>query len=332
MAGIKSIFKLIVIIFLCALQVYAIAEPKKTRKVLIDRIIAIVNDDVITQTDLQRSLFPLVRQLKNVYQGGELQQKMHEASIQVLEELISNKLILQTAKHLKEKEILQVQDREVNQYMQKIISQFPSKEVFEETLKQENLSFEDFKQDTIDQLLVKSLVSREVSSKVLITKQQVQDYYHEHTNDFSFPPQITFRQIWLKSGSKMDEKKTQINDLRLQVLNGIDFGELAKQYSEGPKAKEGGLWENIEQGKFIPELEDIIWNTKPGEVTDVVETHLGFHLIKVEVIQKSRTLEMNEVWNKIENQLYIKQAEEIRHKWLSDLKSKAHIVVHDLNA
>ncbi len=306
-----------------------VSYKPRHRRITVDGIVAMVNQEVITNTDLQRAIIPLLKQLKSRFSGEEFAQKMQEARSKVLDQLIDNKLILQTALGLKDKQELTIPEKELLQYMQRIISQFPSKEVFEETLKQENLSFEDFKKDCTDQLLVKQLVSKEVSSRVFVTNQDVQDHYAQNKSKYEVPARATFSQIWLKKeAADADAKKKLLQDVVQKIKQGADFKSLVKQYSEGPNASSGGQWKQVEKGKFTPELDSVIWSLKPGEMSAIVETPVSLHLILMESIEKERVTPVQEVWQDIQEEIYIQRAEELRKKWIAELRSKAFIEIH----
>ena len=298
-----------------------------SRSFLVDRVVAIVNEEAITMTDLQRSLVPLLKQLKSQYSGPELSRKVDEAARTVLEQLIDNKLILKTATGLQEKDELRIPEKEISKYVQKIVDRFPSKQVFEETLAQENLSFEDFKKDCIEQLLVKKLVSKEVSSKVLVSNNDITSYYNDHIQDYTSPEKISFSQIWLKKGQDEDNKRKLIEDLYRQIKDGADFKSLAMQYSEDPNSKEGKTWKNVVRGQFTAELDKALWSLTPGQVSSVIETSVGFHIIKVEIKEKPRVVSLDQVWNEIQDNIYFERAESIRKEWLQRLRKDAYIQI-----
>lgn len=307
---------------------YANDNTNDKKRFRIDSVIAVVNDEVITMTDLQRSLIPLVKQLKSSYVGEELMQKLREAEEAVLNQLIENKLILQTAVTLKENEELKIAEKELLKYIQEIVDRFPSREVFQETLKRENLSFDDFRQDCIDQLLVKKLVSMKVSSKVFVSNKDIQDYYNLHISDFTTPSKITFSQIWLKKDTSDASKEELIKKIHKELLEGADFKTLAVKYSEGPHAFEGGVWKDVEKGQFTKELDDVIWVLSPGTISDIIETRVSYHILKIDVIEKPREIPIEEVWNKIQNKIYFERAEELRKVWINELKDKAFIQIN----
>ncbi len=326
----KRFFACVLTVFVFHLGIHAQegSSPNgSSRSFLVDRVVAIVNEDAITMTDLQRSLVPLLKQLKSQYNGSELRRKLDEAARTVLEQLIDNKLILKTATGLQEKDELRIPEKEISKYVQKIVDRFPSKQVFEETLAQENLSFEDFKKDCIEQLLVKKLVSREVSAKVLVSNEDIKTYYNEHIKDYTSPEKISFLQIWLKKGQDEENKRKLIDELYLQIKKGADFKTLAMQHSEDPNSKEGKTWKNVEKGQFTEELDKALWSMTPGQVSNVIETSVGFHIIRVEVKEKPRIISLEEVWNEIQDNIYFERAESIRKEWLQRLRKDAYIQI-----
>jgi parvulin-like peptidyl-prolyl isomerase len=333
MKTIKKLFTFLLFYvgFFCVGFTDSVSHKTSPRPIPVDGIVATVNQEVITNTDLQRATIPLLKQLKSKFVGEAFNQKMQEARTKVLDQLIDNKLILQTALGLKNKQELSIPEKDLLQYMQRIMAQFPSKEIFEQTLQQENLSFEDFKKDCSDQLLVKHLVSKEVSSRVFVTHQDVQDFYNQNKSKYEIPIRVTFSQIWLKKDEEdSDAKKKLLQDLIQKLKQGADFKTLVKQYSEGPNASTGGQWKQVEKGKFTPEIDQALWSLKPGEISDIVETSVSLHLIKMESIEKERVIPVQDLWQDIQQSLYIERAEELRKKWIVELRSKAFIEMHDI--
>lgn len=324
----KKISLMFICFILLPLYLHSQQETSQAvKKFAIDRVVAIVNDEAITMTDLQRSLIPLIRQFKDRYSGQELKLKIDEATGSVLNQLIDNKLILHTATSLKDDKELRIPEKEIMKYVQKIIDRFPSKEVFEESLKQENLSYEDFKKDCIEQLMVKKLVSQEVSSKVLVSNEDIRKYYDDHIRDYTSPSRLTFSQIWLKKEGDIEAKKKLLAEIKQKLDSGEDFKTMAVQFSEDPHASQGGIWKNVEKGQFTPELDDILWNLKPFQLSDLIETPVGFHIVRVDLIEKPRVIPINEVWADIQDNLYFERAEKIRQEWITKLRQDAYIRV-----
>jgi len=298
------------------------------KHLMVDSVVAIINDEIITMTDFQRSLIPLVKQLKGSYTGNELNQKIIEASKTILSQLIENKLILQTAINLNENnENFKIPEKEILTKAQQIIDRFPSKEVFEETLRKENLSFEDFKKDCMEQILAQQLVMKEVSSKLFISNEDIQKNYQENIELYTTPAKITFYQIWLKKKGNDQELKDLLKTILKKLEEGAHFKTLAAEYSEGPHAQDGGLWKDVVKGQFMPELDNAIWKLSPAQISPIIETDVSFHLIKVELIQKPNTIPIKDVWDKIKYKIRAQKGEKVRSEWIKKLKQEAYIEV-----
>ncbi len=245
-----------------------------------------------------------------------------------MEQLIENKLILQTALNLNENnENFKIPEKEILTKAQQIIDRFPSKEVFEETLRKENLSFEDFKKDCMEQILAQQLVMKEVSSKLFISNEDIKKNYEQDIESYTTPAKITFYQIWLKKKGNDQELQELLETILKKIGEGANFKALATEYSEGPHAQEGGLWKDVVKGQFMPELDDAIWKLSPAQISPIVETDVSFHLIKVELIQKPNIIPIKDVWDKIKYKIRAKKGEHVRKEWIKKLKKEAYIEV-----
>lgn len=154
--------------------------------------------------------------------------------------------------------------------------------------------------------LAQEYVKREILDRIKIGDDEIQGYYREHLKEFIEPEKIRARHILVKvnpKGKPEDEMKAEskAKELLNRVEGGEDFAELAREFSEDPntKAKGGDLW-YFSRGRMTPEFEKIAFKLKVGEISPIVKTVFGFHIIKVEDKKLERVLEFNQVKNQIE--------------------------------
>ena len=251
----------------------------------------------------------------------------------VLEKLVEKMLVEQKIKELGVK----VSEDEIKQAIEDVKKQNNlTQETLIKALAGQGLTFEQYHTQLQDQLEKLKLVSMEVRSKIHVSATEVQDYYD--SNQAKYREEETFhaRHIFFKTSEKApaDEIKRSMTTALMvlaEAKSGKDFAELAKNYSEDPAArKDGGDLGRFKKGDMQSELEQAIIAMKPGEVSELVYTSLGFHIIKLEERIPGTLKPFASVKNEIEELLYRKKSEERFALWAKDLRSKASVEIKDL--
>ena len=288
---------------------------------LVDRIVAVVNRKVITESQLQDA------ERQFAAQTGTTEQTQ-ESRKNVLDMLIENELIRQKAE---EADIL-VNDEELNAalYDIKQRNNFLSDEQLKQAILKEGKTWEEFLESIREQVKLAKLVNREVRSQVDISEEEVELYYQTHQNEFDqAAPTVHIRHILLPLKENADPDEVEAaqrlaNQLVQQLRAGADFAEMAKQYSEHPSAENGGELGTFKEGELASPF-DIAFKMESGEISDPVRSDLGFHIIFVEektggeqaTFEKAKTLIRRKLFEQKSNALY--------QKWIEKLKAAAYI-------
>lgn len=300
---------------------------------VINKVIAVINDKIITYSDLMRMLYPLYVQYQKVYTREELEKRLNEARHDVLNQLIENELILQEAKKReKTDEHLDIPEKQVKEYVAGIIENFPSREVFLQSLEKERMTLQEFEKSIRDQLLVKKLTAKEVSARIMVTPQDIKKKYEENKENYMQPEEFHVFHILIKKtgdSEKDEEQKNFLEENRTSLITFDEFQSFARKHSEGPKRDKGGDMGFLKKGTLLKELDSAMETLKVGEISGIIETEIGFHLLFLKAKKKSEYLPLAEVWDSIKNDLYNEKAEEIRKKWIQELREKAYIKIID---
>ena len=287
----------------------------------IDRIAAEVNGEIILYSEVREHLF----QMKSAGAVGGLSDK--EAEAKALDNLIDEKLIIQLGK---EKE-LNVSQREVDATAEGFRKRVgASKEQFEELLAKEGMTMERYKDMLKDQLMSRRVISREVQSQVKLTDDDINEYYEEHKEEFSTTPLIKTRHILLIVPDMGGEARetvvlNEIRRIRQEIVDGLDFGEAAVKYSEGPSGPNGGDLGEVAPGVMVKPFEEAAFALEPGAVSEPVRTQFGYHLIKVDSKIEAKLRPLAEMKEEVENKIYQKIVVETRKEWILRLKKEAFI-------
>ena len=253
----------------------------------LDQIVAIVGKDIILESELKTQLeFYLTQTGKKVENPEEL----NILRKTLLDQMINDRLLLAKA----EKDtLLKINEKEIEQTLEdqlsKIKSQFPSEEAFQKELKTEGLTETELKRNYREQIKEQILRDKLISSKLSkanISLREVKEFYQSYKDSLPEQPESAkLSQILLKiepSQKTLDSLKDFASTILAKAKAGEDFSELAKNYSEDPSAKQGGDLGFLKKGEILPEFEMKAFSLNPGEISDLVQTSLGYHIIKLE--------------------------------------------------
>lgn len=311
----KSIAILPVLLFLIICSSSGFSE-------VIDKILAIVNDEVITQREIDRKALPIMEHYKTLYGEEALPQKTEELNKAILEQLINEKLVISEAK----RKGMDVSDEEINEELNKIKKGFKNDEEFYLTLDKQGISIRELKENYKSSLMAKNLISIEVGSKVSFSPIEIIDYYENHKDELMTPESALARMILIKIKEKTPEETLKTaEDIKKRLENGEDFAAIAEAYSDGLYASSGGDMGYVKKGEMIEHIDNIIFNLKSGEISEIVKTDLGYHIFKVEDKKESELKTFNDAKGEIEKIIFNKKIEERLNAYLQKLKSNAYI-------
>lgn len=315
---IKILIYLIFAIFCTASYGYA------TEKV-VNKIVAIVNDEIITQSEVEESMLAFVKDYQVRYGEEETENRLSEAKSDALNRLIEEKLILQEAK----KRNIKINEVDVEQRLEEVKKRFPSEEEFDKAISESGISIEKLRIKYRDQLMMKTLVSGIVANGIRITPTQIAAYYYGHKDEFTKAQKVKFRIILLRFRERQDKAvvRTFAEEILKKINSGEDFATLAKQYSEGPNAQEGGEMDFVTKGSMAKEIDDAIFSLKENEVSGIIDTSLGCNIVRVEKIQPPSELLLEEATPTIREMIFEREAELILREFMDNLKKDAYIQI-----
>ncbi len=296
-----------------------------TRAEIIDKVIAVVNNEVITQSELDRILIPIYIQYKEIYNEEELAEKIDGARRELLSQMIEDKLILQEAR----KEGILANEEEIGKYINEIKNKFTNEEEFEEILASQNMSINSLKKKYAEQIKMKKIFERRVRSKVVVLPTQVEEYYKGHLDVFEEPETVVLRTIVLKAEEPENRQVVlkKISDIKKRLDGGENFEEMAREFSEDNSAIEGGLIGYVKNGQLIEELNKEVFSLKPNEISGVIESDLGFHIFKIDEKISAHSRSFEQVSDEIRNMLYQQKVNQRFEEWLDKLKKDAYISI-----
>ena len=303
----------------------------QAKSVVVEEIIARVNNDVITMSDYQKADEQLREEVAHDCQGcpqDKLMAEFKEQQKDLLRGLIDQSLMVQRAKDMGisvESDVIKRLDDVRKQ------NQLASMEDLEKAVEGSGLAWEDYKTTIRNGLLTQEVVRREVGSHINIPGDEVKKYYDAHPQEFTRPEQVVLSEIFLstegKSPEEIESVQKKAEDFRNRVMKGDDFNEIAKRYSEGSTAKDGGDLGTFKQSELAPQLEEVVFKMDKGQITDVIQTKTGFEVLKVENHYKAGLQPIDKVDNEIMNRLYMQKMQPQMRDYLGQLREESYVMV-----
>jgi peptidyl-prolyl cis-trans isomerase SurA len=297
---------------------------------VISGIAAIVNDEIITILELNRE-YSLV--LKEEGKKGALTpEAAKKLRADLLSSMIDRKLIRQKIKELN----IVVTEEEIGQSIEEIKKQNKlSQEALVATLMTQGLTFDQYKRQMKEQLERLRLMSQEVKSKIHVSERELREFYDANLALYGEEQTYRARHIFFKiaKNATNDEIKKVMQkaaNVAAEAKSNSDFAALATKYSDDPgAAKDGGDLGSFKKGDMLPEIENVVITMKPGDISDLVATTAGFHIIKLEEKTPARAKPFEEVKGQVEDALYRKKSEERFNQWSEELRKGAAIEIKE---
>jgi peptidyl-prolyl cis-trans isomerase SurA len=299
---------------------------------VIEEIVARVNNEVITRSELERSKVTAEDDAKADCQNRctpeQLKQLTDDRQKNALRDLIDQSLLVQRAKDMS----ISVEPDVIKQLDQiRIENKLDSLEALEKAVESQGLNWEDFKNNIRNGLLTKKVIGSEVGSHINVPKEEIQKYYDEHKAEFVRPEQVALRSIEINTAGK---DATEIADLKKKadtalkrIQDGEDFGEIAKRYSDGATAKQGGYLGQYKRGELSKGLEDTVFKMKRNDLTEVMETKQGFLIMQVLEHYDEGEQSLAKVENEINEKLYSQRMEPALREYLKTLREQSYVVI-----
>ncbi|CAF0689805.1 peptidylprolyl isomerase [Candidatus Methylacidithermus pantelleriae] len=302
----------------------------------VDGIAAIVNDKVITFSEVRRQVEPTERILKESYSGPQLVERIKEARLSALRALIERELIIQNFK----KEGYIIPDHVIEERLREIIrTQFEGDRLtMIRTLQANGMTIDQYKEDLKNQIIIQAMRAKNVPSQVVISPYQVERYYQEHIQQFTEDPQVKLWLIFIKKSvppedpldspsgpAPPDPALQRAQEILFRLKTGEDFAELARQYSEGPKQDAGGDMGWVTRDTLRKEVADVVFSLHPGQLSEVIPTDDGYYIAMVEDVKPAKVQPLSEVRKDIEKTLVQEERQKLQEKWLNKLRAKAFI-------
>jgi parvulin-like peptidyl-prolyl isomerase len=278
-----------------------------------DKIVAIVNNDIITEKDLNDFLNFMRMQLSGQFKGEQLENKIQSMKLDLLNRLIEDRLILQEAK----KSNLKIDDNRIKAKLEETKKRYPTESEFQDALAKQGLVQADIEAKIREQFLIYNIIDRKIRSKIMVNPAEVTNFYEKNREEFKISEQREFESIAVTDGIIADE----IYD-RLEKEKDKDFTEIASEYA----LKVNKF--TVREGKELkPEIEEIVFRLIPEESSEPIKINDSYYIFKLNNILPARQQSLSEVQEEIHTFIFQQKMQEELTKWLNELKKHAYIKI-----
>lgn len=297
---------------------------------VLDRIVAVVNEDIILLSELEERMEPYAQRIR---QQGFDQDRERQMLFNVREEML-NRLVDEklTDQEIKRNDI-QVGETEIDSTIERIkAANTFTDEDLRRFLEQEQMTMEQYREQIREQLLRTRLVNYQVKSKIVITEEEIRAYYDSHPEIYGGTIRYHLRNILVRvpdfaTDTEKQAISEQMQQIRSRIEAGESFADLARSYSQGPAAADGGDIGEFSKETLSPKIQAALDGLAPGQATAVLDTDQGFQLFYVEAVNRTEGKPLDSVREEIHQKLFAEVVDKKFLSWLEDLRSQSHIKI-----
>jgi len=268
---------------------------------------------------------PKEKQAHDTLKGTELVEKIKEIRLAAINDLVDRALIIQEFKT----KGFTIPEYFIDERITTVIHDDfgGDRQAFLRTLAVQGYTLEKFRDFQRDMIIVSEMRKQAVKGITAVSEPKINDYYKEHADEYSQPEQVKLRMITIK-GDGNDSRRKEIEEIRRKIVDGAEFGDLAKMYSEDTTQEASGDWGWIDRKKLNESLTKIAFGLKAGEVSQIVELGGNYYLLYCEAKKAANMKPLKDVHDEIEKALLQTERQQQQQEWLQKLRKKAYIKLY----
>jgi peptidyl-prolyl cis-trans isomerase SurA len=306
--------------------------PEGPNSKVVEEIVARVNNEIITRSELDKARGSAQEDAEQECKGKctpeEQKIQIEDRQKNALRDLIDQSLLVQRGKDMG----ISVETEVIKRLDQiRIQNNLSSMEDLEKAVSTQGINWEDFKDNIRKGLLTQRVISQEVGSHITVSKEDVAKYYEDHKAEFVRPEQVALREIVVSTEGKKDSElpdlKKKAETALKRVKDGEEFTEIAKRFSDGSTAKQGGFLGVYKRGELSKELEDTVFKMKKNDLTEVLDTKQGYLVLQVLEHYDEGEQSLAKVEGEITDKLYSERMEPKLRDYLKTLREQSYVVI-----
>jgi parvulin-like peptidyl-prolyl isomerase len=297
----------------------------RSQAAVVDKIVAVVNNEIVTLSELNTQAEPFQERIDKSYTGKDKNRLLEETRKTILNRMVDQILIKQEAKRLG----IVIKDDEINSMVTEMLKKRSmTMDEFKNLLARDGLSLESYKEEAREHLMRSRLANREIRSKVMVTEQEIGEYYKVHREEYEGRVAVKIRQIVLLCPSnaaveKKREVRAEMEFILARIKNGEDFADLAAKYSPGI----GGELGFVEKGAMLQPVEEEAFSLKVGAMSGIIESPAGYHIIQVLDKRGAGIKSFESVRAEIIEELTKEKTEKKFEEWIGELRKKSYVEI-----
>jgi parvulin-like peptidyl-prolyl isomerase len=293
---------------------------------VLNGIAAVVNDEVITFSQVRVLVGAKEQAARQQLKGEQLVEKIKEIRLQAINDLIDRQLILQEFK----KQKFQIPDYFINDRVNTIVREEfgGDRQAFVRTIEAQGYSLDRFKDQERDKIIVQEMTRSAVKQNIIIPEAKLMEAYRENISEFSTDEEIKLRMIAIKKAESSASRRRLTEEIRAKIMDGAEFGEMAHMYSDHTTQEQYGDWGWINKKVLNEDLTKAAFSLKAGEVSRVLDIGDTYYLLFAEAKKAGTQRPFKEVRDEIEKRLIQQERQKLRQEWLSKLRKKAFIKMY----
>jgi parvulin-like peptidyl-prolyl isomerase len=282
---------------------------------ILDRIVAVVNNEVITLSELEEEVGEVKEQARRRFDGTELDRRLRQVDYMGLNRMIERKLQIQIAK----RRGIKVTDDEVKDAISRLrrLGETPN-----ESDPRELASIK-------EQLTAMRIVNQQVRSGLFVSDEEMLRFYKQHQDRFVLPPEARISQILVAIGASREllQVREKAQQIYTMLKKGDRFEELAARYSDGAEARRGGSLGFVRLGDILPQIQRAVESVPVGQFSDPIASPIGMHIIRVDERKPPQYRPYEEVKEDLRNIVFQLKSEQAYLEWIKDLRDRSYIEV-----
>lgn len=312
--------------------VLSFGAANESNKNDINSIKAIVDDEIITQEEVIKRSSPAIREAQGKYQGKEFENKIGEIFKNTLDELIDRKVLIKEANKIFGTDEAKMKDleKDLDSFVKGAVKNVGSLSKYYEISESQGINPIEKKKELREDIMIDRIVKENVYNKIIIQPKLLRCYYNENIDEFRQKKEVKLRHIMIKFSTHNNNKEETFSithQIMKRLEKGEDFSNLAKQYSEAVHAEDGGLWSFEEVNELRKDLRDVVYSLKDNECSKIIESPVGYHIFKIELIKPAKTQEFEEVQDEIYKIIYREETFRLKHQYINSLKTGVFIKI-----
>jgi peptidyl-prolyl cis-trans isomerase C len=314
------------VMFIVCLIFFIVFMPDQAQAQKKTGVVAVVNGSEIAQEDFYREMNRIQRIMLNAGKPLTCSQ-ITRLRTEVVEGMVRRELLIQES--MKK---VKIDETEIKDALKKLKEQYPSETDFTNALSEMKISPAALRAQMEKTLAVRKMIDTQFGSRVAVTDSEIWAYYDRNRDSFRQPEQVRASHILIKTDPEWDAKKKaearkKIEDILAKLKQKQDFESLARANSEDPSASKGGDLGYIRTGQIAKPIEEALFSLKPGEISDIVETRLGYHIIKATDRKPEMTIPFESLKDRVRTLLKQEKGQQEANSYIGTLREKAKVEI-----